>query len=131
VTDKDGLRTVVPDGPVNTWDNPVLEFMPQRNFKSEHRMEYYWRNIGAITQAGENTDLPQWVLENRVVGRAYLAARILRLGMMRIIQTGDAADLQPYCERALQADSSNSLALGLERSIPRGLHSILFLPGRN
>lgn len=130
VTGDDGLRQTVPAGAINTWDRPILEFAPQKLFKPDDMMKYYWQNMAALIKAGESSVLPRPFVEIPDLTRSYSAARIVRYGILRMIETGDVASLSVYCEQALEADPGNSIAIGLLQSVSRGFDALFFRPGR-
>lgn len=119
-----GLQAAIGDGPINTWDEPRLEFLPYKQWNVDSNQAYFRENLGLLVD-GKPEPLDVIRPTNEALQRAFLSAAVMRKGFLAVMRTLNAETLRPYCERALELNPGDGIAQGYEARIKYGVTAVL------
>jgi hypothetical protein len=113
---------------VNTWDEPVLEFIPYKDWKAEKNRLYYYENTGLLIATGLAESRAGMIHPPDDLRPAFESSTVMRIGFLELMRTMAPDSLRPYCERALVLNPADSMAAAALQDIPHGLKSVM-IPG--
>jgi spermidine synthase len=124
-----GIRRVLGEGgETNTWDHPLLEFVPIKEYAAEQGLAYVYENMMLLLAAGATETGDQKPRTPAPLAPFIASTEAIRAGFSEVIATGDPSRLEPALRRAKRANPADSRADHLRRRIPYGMQFLL-LPG--
>ncbi len=122
VTDGDGLRSVLSGAAVNSWDHPILEFWPFRDFDPRKAMSDKGRNLELLERAGTKSQRHPTSMS---VAPHMTTAAYIRRGFTELYRTGSPAEFANRLDSALVSYPDDPLALGLQDRLRQGPVALL------
>jgi spermidine synthase len=129
ITGQAGLRRVLgEDAEVNTWDHPLLEFVPFKEFEAEEGFRYVVENMLLLMAAGKTEAAREKPRAPAALAPFLASSDAIRAGFADVMTTGQAERLEPALQRAARRNPADSRPERLRRRIPFGM-PYLMLPG--
>ncbi|MEW5875853.1 MAG: fused MFS/spermidine synthase [Candidatus Zixiibacteriota bacterium] len=131
ICDDRGLRAVLPEGDINSWDHPVFEFLPYKLFEPHLTADYVGRNLEFLLGARAASVRREFGGEPMELTASRAAQDRIADGMAITIQRNDPSLLDSYLDGALAVHPNDLLATDLRRFIAaRGFWGFFESPGR-
>jgi hypothetical protein len=124
-TDAKGIRAFLGDGEVNTWNNPLLEFVPFREYHIQENAQYNYLNLELLENSRTADTPPDARVASESLAPFFASSNELRRGIMAVFRTGKAESLREYCERAEALNPEDGRPALLKRRIAGGLRNLL------
>lgn len=129
VAGKAGLLRVLGAGEINSWDHPLLEFVPYKEHNpGETGLNQPYQNLKlllAAAAAERDVDRPP---VPAALAPYVASSEAIREGYLAVLATGESERLRPACLQARKLNPADSRPAKLLRRITGGMRKIL-VPG--
>jgi len=125
VAEGSALVAVLGQGPINTWDRPLLEFMTYRAFRPGQVRRYFFDNVRLMMKASSPPLRNGGVPGPGTLQACRESARVMQTGFFELMRTQQAEAIRPFCTRALEINPQDSLAISLLSRIKNGYDALM------
>jgi spermidine synthase len=129
VTGKAGLQKVLGSGEINSWDHPLLEFVPYREFNpGKTGLDQPYHNLALLLAAAAAETAAERPAVPPALAPYLASSQAIREGYLSLLATADPEALRPACLKAMELNPADSRPEKLLRRIAGGLNRLV-IPG--
>lgn len=125
VCGKAGLKAVLGEGEVNSWDRPLLEFVPYKEFLVRFNPRYQYANLKLMQDAAAAEGEAGQPAVSAELAPYVFSSRELLAGFLAVYNSFRPEDLRPYCQRAQALNPNDGRAAIISRRIAAGMDNLL------